>query len=94
MTTNYMPISYSPQGMLPRRANASLGEAAVEDPRGHLGRSRLRLSLRQEKHLRHGRARVTTVALSDSFQGRPIAAAGADEDEVEITSLGILSERE
>lgn len=36
MTTNYMPMSYSPQGMLAGRANASLGEAAVEDP-GALG---------------------------------------------------------
>jgi hypothetical protein len=57
-----------------------------------LGRSWQRLSLRQEKHLCHGRVRGSTVALFDSFQGGPIAAAGADE--VEIIKLGILSENE
>ena len=54
--------------------------------------SRRRLSLRREKHLCRGRARGLTVVLCDSFQGGPIAAAGADE--VEITKLGIFSENE
>lgn len=58
----------------------------------HLNGSEQRLSLGQEKHLCHGRAPGSTVVLFDSFQGGPIAAAGADE--VEIIKLGILSEKE
>lgn len=75
-----MPMSCSPQGMLPGRADTSLEEAAV-GTQEHLVRSRQRLSLRQDKRLCHSRARVSTVALYDSFQGGPMAATGADEVE-------------
>lgn len=58
----------------------------------HLDRVEAAIKFATRKASVMGELEGQRVALCDSFQGRPIAAAGEDEDEVEITSLGILSE--